>query len=71
MFAINKENLKKLKHIFFEKKNSFQGTSLFIAYGKCGHQNEKICKEEESIEILEGPGLINNIKEYQKIYNHV
>ena len=28
-------------------------------------------KEEESIEILKILGLLNNIKEYQKIYNHV
>ena len=27
-------------------------------------------KEEESIEILTILGLINNIEEYQKIYNH-
>ena len=28
-------------------------------------------KEEESIEMLKILGLLNNIKEYQKIYNHV
>ena len=30
----------------------------------------KIFKEEESIEILKILGLINNIEEHQKIYNH-
>ena len=32
---------------------------------------KNIFKEEESIEILKILGLINNIEEYQKIYNHV
>ena len=32
MFAINIENLKKLKYIFFKK------TGLFIVYSKCGHE---------------------------------
>ena len=31
---------------------------------------KKVFKEEESIEILKVLGLINNIEEYQKIYNH-
>ena len=30
----------------------------------------RIFKEEESIEISKIPGLITNIEEYQKIYNH-
>ena len=38
---------------------------------KCGHECENIFKEEESIEILKILGLLNNIEEYQKIYNHV
>ena len=37
---------------------------------KCDHEHEKIFKEEESIEILKILGLINNIEEYQKMYNH-
>ena len=45
--------------------------SLSIVYSKCGHKYEKIFKKEESIEILKVLGLINNIEEYQKIYNHV
>ena len=32
---------------------------------------KKYSIKEESIEILEILGLINNIEEYQKIYNHV
>ena len=40
-----------------------------IVYSKCGHEYEKLFKEEESIEILKTLGLINSIEEYQKIYN--
>ena len=47
MFAINIENFKRLKyHIFFLKKT----LNLSIVYSKCGHEYEKIFKEEESIE---------------------
>ena len=35
------------------------------------HEYEKIFKDKESIEILKILSLINNIEEYQKIYNHV
>ena len=52
-------------HIFFNKK-----LILSIDYSKCGHEYEKIFKEEGSVEILKILGLINNIDEYQKIYNH-
>ena len=45
--------------------------SLFIVYSKCCHEYEKIFKEKESVEILKILGLITNIEEYQKIYNHV
>ena len=38
---------------------------------KCGHEYQKIFKEEESIEILKILGLVINVEEYQKIYNHV
>ena len=37
----------------------------------CGHEYEKIFKEEESIEILKILALINNIEEYKKIYNDI
>ena len=40
-------------------------------YSKCGHEYEKIFKEEELIEILKIIVLINNLEEYQKICNHV
>ena len=45
--------------------------SLSIVYSKCGHKCEKIFKEEESVALLKNTGLINNIEEYKKIYNHV
>ena len=41
MFAINIENLKELKYIYFKKT-----LSLPIVYSKCGHEYKK------SIEIL-------------------
>ena len=40
---------------------------LSIFYSNCGHEYEKILKEEESIEILKILNLINNIQEYQEI----
>ena len=58
---------KKSKVLYIFKKT----LNLPIVYGKRGHEYEKIFKEEESIEILRILGLINNIEEYQKIYNHV
>ena len=42
-----------------------------IVYSKRGHEYKKIFKEEISIEILKIFGLITNIKEYHKLYNHV
>ena len=65
MFAIKIENLKKLKLYFFKKT-----LNLSIVYSKCGREYKKIFKEEQSIEILKTLGLIDNIEEYQKIYNH-
>ena len=44
----------------------FKKLSLSIVYSKYGHENEKIFKEEELIEILKILGLINNMEEYQK-----
>ena len=43
---------------------------LSTVYSKSDHEYEKIFKEE-SIEILKILGLINDVEEYQKIYNHV
>ena len=59
--------IKKTKMSYVFKKT----LSLSIVYSRCGHDYEKIFKEEESIEILKIIGLINKIEEYQKIYNHV
>ena len=69
MFVINIEKLKTLKYsILYIKK---QKLSLFIVYSKCGHEYEKIFKEEESIEISYIFDLITTIEKYQKIYNHI
>ena len=64
MFPINIGNLKTEISYIFKK-------GLSIVYSKCGHEYEKIFKEEESIKILKILELINNIEEYQEIYNHV
>ena len=45
--------------------------SISIVNSKRGHKYGKMFKEEVSIEISKIIGLINNIEEYQKIYNHV
>ena len=62
MFVVNIKNLKTLKyHTFFLKK-----VVISIISSKCSSKDEKICKEEESIEILKILNLIINIEEYQK-----
>ena len=38
---------------------------------KCGSEDEETFKEEKSIKIFKFLGLIRNIEEGQKIYNHV
>ena len=43
---------------------------LSIICSKCKYEDEKVFKEEESIVMLKIFGLINNIEEHQKIYNH-
>ena len=64
--ACNKyRTFKKIKISYILKKT----LSLSTVYSKCGHEYEKIFKEG-SIEILKILGLINNIEEYQKIYNY-
>ena len=45
--------------------------TLSIVYSKCGHEYKKISKEEKSIEILKILGLVNNIKEHNRVYDHV
>ena len=67
ILAINIENLRKLKYHIFSKKT----LSVSIVYSRCGHEYEKIFKDKGSIEILKILSLLNNIEEYQKIYNHV
>ena len=57
---------KKTKLLYILKK----ALSLCIVNSKCGHEYEKIFKEEESIEILKTLGLIANIEENQKLCNH-
>ena len=70
MYGNNCNKYRKLK--LKKKKNHLKKItlSIFIVYSNCGHEYEKIVKEEK-IEILKILGLINNIEEYQKIYNHV
>ena len=67
MFAINIENLEKLKYYIYIFKKTL---SLSIFYIKCNHEYKNPFKEEESIKILKILGLINKIEEYQKIYDH-
>ena len=56
LFVLNIKNLKNVKTLV-----------LSIICSKYKYEDEKISKEEESIEILNILGLINNIEEYQKI----
>ena len=58
MFAINIENFKKTKILYM----------LFTV--SVVMNMKKIFKEEKSVEIAKILGLIDNIEEYQKIYNH-
>ena len=44
--------------------------ALCIICCKCKNEDQQLFKEEEWIEILKLLGLINNIEEYQKTYNH-
>ena len=44
--------------------------SLSIVLSTCGPEYKYIFNEEESVEILKILGLITNIEQYQKIYNH-
>ena len=57
---------KKLNYLMFFKKT----LNLSIVYSKRGQEYKKIFKEEQSIGILNILGSINNIEEYQKIYNN-
>ena len=66
MLPIRKIKTPKISYIFFKKT-----LYISIVYSKCGLEYVKIFKEEESIGISIILSLINNIEEYQKIYNHV
>ena len=56
LFVLNIKNLKNVKTLV-----------LSIVCSKYKYEDEKISKEEESIEILNILGLINNTEEYQEI----
>ena len=60
------KGLKSLKYHIFAIKHYF----FLVFVIKCGSEDEQIFMEEESIKILKIIGLITNIEEYQKIYNH-
>ena len=65
MFAMNIENLKKLKYDILKKKKS-----VFLLFTVSVVINIKKHLEKKNHLILKILGLINNIEEYQKIYNH-
>ena len=54
--AVCSENLKNLDY-----QKSWKLLTLSIICSKCKNEDEKIFKEEELIEILKIPGLIENI----------
>ena len=56
LFAVSIENLKNLISYFLRKT-----LALYIVCKKCKNKDEKIFKEEESIEILKIFGLIEKI----------
>ena len=68
MFPISIENYKNPKILGILGKT----LNLSVVCSMCNQEEyEKIFKEEESIEILKVLCLTNNMKEHQKIYNHV
>ena len=60
MFAINIQNLEKLKDILLK-------TLILLFKASVVMNMKKIFKEREPIGILKSPGLISNIEEYHKI----
>ena len=60
MFAMNIGNF--YKKYTSKKKKKLR--SLSIVHSKCGHKYD-----EKSTKILKILGLVNNIEEYQKIYD--
>ena len=57
LFVVSIEHLKILKYHTFSKKNLV----LSITFSKCKNEDEKIFREEESIEISKIIGLLKNI----------
>ena len=53
-----RKSKKKLRNRIL-KKNTL---TFSIVYSKCGHEYEKIFKEEESIKVLKNIGSINNME---------
>ena len=66
-FVASTKNFEKPKISYFLEKTLV----LSIICSKCKNEDEKIFNEEESIKILKIFGLINNIEQYQNIYNNV
>ena len=63
MFAINTEDLKKLKyHAFLEKHQVFIFFTIIMVMNM-----KKTFQEVESIKIIKFLGLVNDIEVYQKI----
>ena len=54
-------NLKTLRYYIFVGKSLV----LYIVCSKCSSKDEKICKQEESIDIFKVLGFINNIEGHQ------
>ena len=63
LFLTNIEYLKKLKISYLLEKTLV----LSITCSNRKNENKKMFQEEQSIEIVEIIGLINNIEEYRKI----
>ena len=61
LFVTSIENLKYIKYI-----TSYKTLVLSIICGKCINEDEKVFKEEKSIEILKILGVIRNMEEYWK-----
>ena len=61
LFVTSIENLKYIKY-----RTSCQTLVLSIICGKCINEDEKVFKEEKSIEILKILGVIRNMEEYWK-----
>ena len=59
LFVTSIENLKYIKY-----RTSCKTLVLSIICGKCINEDEKVFKEEKSIEILKILGVIRNMEEY-------